>query len=214
MSVKPLKTPETKGGDFEQVPAGVYLARCYQMVDLGTQTITSKQFGTSQKRQIMLFFELLQDEDGKKVTMEDGRPFGISQIYTWSMHKKAKLRADLNAWRGKPFTDKEANGFEITKLLDKFVKLQVVHNESGDKTYANIGALMATKKTDKGVNDLLAFSIDDPDMEAYEGFSKWLQEKIASAEEWDEDPSNIAEEDKEVEIEDTDNTIDTSDVPF
>lgn len=213
MSVKTLKTPESKGGDFEQVPAGVYLARCFQMIDLGTQEITSKQFGTSNKRQIMLYFELLQDEDGEKVTMEDGRPFAISQIYTWSMHKKAKLRADLNAWRGKPFTEEEANGFEITKLLDKFVKLQVVHNQSGDKTYANIGALMATKKTDKGVNDLLAFSIDDPDMEAYEGFSKWLQEKIASAEEWTADPSTVAEKDEPVEDED-DAKIDLSDVPF
>ena len=67
MSVKPIKTSVGGGGDFELVPAGVYLARCYRMIDIGTQQVTSKKFGTKNVRQVMLYWELLQDDDGEKL---------------------------------------------------------------------------------------------------------------------------------------------------
>ena len=84
------------------------------------------------------------------------------------MNKKANLRQDLDAWRGVPFKDDEADGFDITKLLDKFCKIQVVHNVSGDKTYANVGSIMTTKKTAEAVNEIVGFSVADPDMEVFE----------------------------------------------
>lgn len=216
MSVTPLVTPESKGGDFELVPAGVYLARCYQMIDLGTQTDTSPKFGTTVARKIMLYWELLQDDDGKKVAMTDGRPFVISKMYTWSMHTKASLRKDLNNWRGVPFTDDEANKFEISKLLDKFCKLQIVHNASGDKTYANISGVMATKKTAEAVNSLQTFSIDNPDMQVFESLSEWLQNKIRAAQEWDKDKqaAELTGDSADVGIEDVDDKVDLSEVPF
>lgn len=184
MSVTPLKTPASKGGEFELVPAGVYLARCYRMIDLGTQTETSAKFGTKSTRKIMLGWELLQDDDGEAITMTDGRPFVISNNYTWSLDKKANLRKALDSWRGVPFTDAEAQGFEITKLLDKFCKIQVVHNVSGDNTYANVGTLISTKKTATPVNEAYSFSIDDPDLQLFNTFPEWLQTKISEAAEW------------------------------
>jgi len=33
---------ENKGGDFESTPPGMHLARCYRIVDLGTQKSSSK----------------------------------------------------------------------------------------------------------------------------------------------------------------------------
>lgn len=202
MSIKPLKTPANKGGDFELVPAGVYLARCFKMIDLGTQTEESKKFGTKTARKIMLYWELLQDDDGNPVTMKDGRPFSISNTYTWSMHKKATLRSVLNAWRGEPFTEDEANEFEISKLLDKFCKLQVVHNKSGDKTYANVGTIMSTNKTAEGVNDLVSFSVDDPDMEVFESLPEWIQQKIEDSPEWDSEEPKADVEIEDVEVKD------------
>jgi hypothetical protein len=185
MSVTAINAPSNTGGEFEQVPSGVYLARCYKMIDLGTQTIESQKFGTRNVHQVMLYWELLQDDDGQPVYMEDGeRVFSISKTYTLSMNKKANLRADLDAWRGVPFTEDEADAFEITKLLGKFCKLQVVHNQSGDKTYANVGALMATKKKAEGVNELSAFLITQPDMNDFEKMPDWLKDKISKAAEW------------------------------
>lgn len=218
MSVKPIKAPVAAGGDFEQVPAGVYLARCFKMIDLGTQTIESKKFGNKEARQVMLYWELLQDDDGEAVRMSDGeRVFSISKTYTLSMHKKANLRADLDAWRGVPFTDDEARDFDITKLLGVFCKLQVVHNKSGDKTYANVGTLMTTKKKADGVNELVGFSIEDPDMEVFESFPDWIKDKIRESAEWEEDPSTVAEPDEAApaaENKEDDDKIDVADVPF
>lgn len=190
--VTPLKTPASEGGEFELVPAGVYLARCYKMVDIGTQKVPYTPPGgktvIKDTRQIILYWELLADQKGNNVFMEDGeRVFSISNTYTWSMNKKANLRAVLDNWRGEPFTEEEANGFEITKVLGTYCQLQVVHKKSkdGSKTYANIGAVMAAEQTDYRVNEDSSFSIDNPDMEMFESFPEWLKNKIAEAKEWE-----------------------------
>ncbi|UOF80522.1 phage associated protein [Caudoviricetes sp.] len=214
MSVKPITASVGGSGDFELVPAGVYLARCYKMVDMGTQKVVSKKFGTKEVRQVILYWELLQDDDGGKVAMEDGRPFSISKTYTLSMNKKANLRSDLDSWRGVPFTDAEAEGFDITKLLDKFCKLQVVHNKSGDKVYANVGSIMTTKKTAEGVNEVAGFSMADPDMEVFGKLPQWLQDKIRESAEWDDDVEVDSETDAPAQATADSGEIDIKDVPF
>lgn len=211
MSVKPIKASVGGGGEFELVPAGVYLARCYRMIDLGTQTNISAKYGTKTVREVMLYWELLQDDAGEPVFMEDGeRVFSISKKYTLSMNKKANLRKDLDSWRGKPFTDAEADDFDITKLLDKFCMIQVVHNTSGDKTYANVGTIMTTKKTAEGKNEVGAFSIDDPDMEFFGTLPQWLQDKIKESAEWEDDGEEQPA--TETEIEDTDIKVEVPEV--
>lgn len=214
MSVKPIKASVGGGGDFELVPAGVYLARCYRMIDIGTQQVTSKKFGTKNVRQVMLYWELLQDDDGEKVAMEDGRPFSISKTYTLSMNKKANLRQDLDAWRGVPFKDDEADGFDITKLLDKFCKIQVVHNVSGDKTYANVGSIMTTKKTAEAVNEIVGFSVADPDMEVFEKLPEWIKTKVQESAEWNDDGDDDPEAAPGQSAPVGEDKIDIKDVPF
>ncbi len=212
---KPIKAP-VGGGDFELVPAGVYLARCYKMIDIGTQSVTSKAFGTKEVRQVIISWELLQDDDGQAVAMEDGRPFSISKTYTLSMNSKATLRKDLDSWRGVPFKDAEAADFDITNLLDKFCKLQVVHNQSGDKTYANVGSIMTTKKTAKAVNEAVGFSMAEPDMEVFKALPEWLQNKIRESDEWNDDAEIDSETDAkgESKASEDDDKIDLSGVPF
>lgn len=215
MSVKPIKASVGGSGDFEQVPADVYLARCYKMVDIGTQQVTSEKFGTKEIRQVILYWELLQDDDGEKVAMEDGRPFSISKTYTLSMNKKANLRSDLDSWRGVPFTDADAEGFDITNLLDKYCKLQVVHNKSGDKVYANVGSIMTTKKKVDGVNAVVGFSMADPDMAVFNDLPEWLQNKIRESAEWNDDAEVDAETDAPAQAATADSgEIDIKDVPF
>ena len=178
------------------------------MIDLGTQTKDSVKYGRRDVREILLYWELLADDDGGEVRMEDGRPFSISNRYTWSMDKKANLRKALDAWRGTPFKDSEADGFEITNLLDKYCMIQVVHNQSGDKTYANVGTLMSTKKIAKGINELSSFSIEDPDIELYNTFPEWLKTVISEAQEWnEEEPADRA-------VDEEDDTPVIVDLPF
>jgi len=188
MSVKPLKTPASKDvGEFELVPAGVYLARCYKMIDLGTQDTMYLGKPSGKKRKIILYWELLQDDEGEPVFMEDGEHvFGISKEYTWSLGKNSNLLADLNKWRGVDFTKEEIEDFDISKLLGVCCKLQVIHKKStdGSRVYANVGAIMTTKKKLDGVNELASFSIEDPDMDMFDELSDYIKDKIRSAAEW------------------------------
>lgn len=220
--VTPIKAPVSAGGDFEIAPEGVFLARCYKMVDIGTQTETG-QYGTKQNRKIYLYWELLADDDGEEVRMEDGQPFSILNSYKLSMHQKSNLRKHLDAWRGKKFTEEEAADFDLTKLLGQACKLQITHSTSkdGTKTYANIETIMSTKKKPEGVNEISSFSIENPDMDVFNDLPQWLQEKIEDAPEWGEAdaeeetpaapakkavPANGGDED--------DDKIDIADVPF
>lgn len=223
--VTPIKAPASAGGDFEIAPEGVFLARCYKMVDVGTQTETG-QFGTKENRKIYLYWELLQDDDGEDVRMEDGKsPFSIFNSYKLSMHPKSNLRKHLDSWRGKKFTEEEAADFDLTKLLGAFCKLQITHSTSkdGQKTYANIEAIMTTKKKLDGVNEVSSFSIENPDMEVFNALPEWLQAKIEDAPEWEDTeeeeaaaaPATTTATKKAAKTEEPEeDEIDIADVPF
>lgn len=211
MSIKPIKAPVLNTEEFEMTPAGVYLARCFRMIDVGTHTIETKQNGAKDVHQVILSWELLQDDDGEPVFMSDGeKHFTVNKTYTLSMHKKANLRADLDSWRGIPFTEEEASEFDITKLLDKFCKLQIIHNQSGEKTYANVNTIMPTRKTAEPVNDAYSFSLEDRDMEVFENLSDYLKSKIQSSAEW----SGAKTEEVVIEDLEDDKPIDLSEIPF
>lgn len=126
-----------ENGTFELTPAGTFTAICYRFIDRGTQ---ATEFNGEKKlrHEIMLTWELCGE------LMEDGRPFSISKTYTFSTHEKATFRRDLEAWRGKAFTDEDfegPNAFNTKKLLGAPATLSVTHVTRGDKTYANVASL-------------------------------------------------------------------------
>jgi hypothetical protein len=131
----PLPKPTEGGGDFKPAPAGNILGICYQIIHLGTQDTTFQ--GEKKTAEQVRFSWELHDPDA---VMEDGRPMMISKTYTWSMHEKATLRKHLEAWRGIKFKDSDfgPGGFEIEKVLGKACLLQIIHNDKGEKVYANI----------------------------------------------------------------------------
>ncbi len=135
--------PKPTEGDFTPPPAGTHPALCYRVIDLGTQ-VTSFQGDTSLKHQILLGWELKSDE----TIMEDGRPMTFHKRYTWSMHEKASLRRDLEAWRGAKFQDKDfgPGGWHIKNILSKGCLLNLVHEDKGERTYANLSSIMKLPK--------------------------------------------------------------------
>lgn len=175
-----LTVKSSGNGDFELVPEGAYVARCIKVIDLGTQTLTG-QFGTKQVKQVMVTWELLDEE----VKMQDGRPFAATQFYTASLHEKAKLRKDLEAWRGKKFSDEELEGFDLKNVLGSYCMLQIVHSQDGQ--YANVNAIMSYRgEKPEGVNELVAFDISNPDMNVFNALSDKMKAKITSTPEWEE----------------------------
>ena len=176
-----LTVSDTGGGDFTPAPAGTHLARCVRLIDVGTHY--NEKFGKRQSK-IQITFEL---PDEMIDTERGPEPHLVSGWYTASLHEKSNLRAVLEAWRGRAFTEKELQGFNLASVLDKPCQLAVVHKVNGDKTYANIGAVMAMGKGQKcpaRVNELLNFDLDDPDEAVLAKLSDRMREKIEDSDEW------------------------------
>lgn len=180
------------GGNFKKVPQGVFIGRCWSLIDLGTQT-SSGQFGEKTAHKIQISWELFgEDEEGQPLTIEvDGKemPLTIKKSYTVSLHEKSSLRKDLEAWRGKKFSDEEAKGFDIQKLLGAYCMVNVTISENGGKTYSNVagltplpGALKSSKP--QGVHGFVVFDLDKPDMKVFDNFHEKLQEAIKKSPEW------------------------------
>lgn len=136
-----MEIPAPNERQFEIAPAGTHKAICYRVIDLGTQE-GSFQGKPKKQHKILVSWELPEEK------MEDGRPFTVSQSYTWSMSEKATLRKHLEAWRGVKFTDADfgPGGFNIKKIVGLGCLLTLVHNERDDKTYANIVSISKVMK--------------------------------------------------------------------
>ncbi len=180
-------------GSFTPVPPGMHLARCYRVVDLGTQK-TEWQGQIKYLQKVMVQFEVHgEDDNGKSLVTSKGEPMSISKNYTLSLAEKATLRKDLQAWRGRDFTPDELRGFELKNILDKWAMLSVAKSLGNNgKEYTNIMSVnpvpAAIKKAGlpQGFNTPAIFSIADADMELFETFGKGLKEKIQSSPEWQE----------------------------
>lgn len=177
-----------EGGNFAPVPAGSFPAICYRVIDLGTQETTYKG-ETSEKHQIMISWELKDEDCVMAEGPYAGQPMTIHQRYTWSMHEKATLRKHLEAWRGKPFKDADfgPDGFDIRNLLGVPCMLSIVQNESSGKTYSNIAGVAKVPKglpVGELVNERVYFSLDDFNGEVLGSLSENLQEKIKASPEY------------------------------
>lgn len=138
-----MHLPKPNDAQFELPPAGTHIAVCYRIIDLGTQA-GSYAGKPNQKHKILVSWELPDEK------MQDGRPFTVSQRYTWSMSEKAALRRDLESWRGRPFTDADFGdgGFNIKNILGVGCLLTIVHTEKNaeGKQYANIKGIAKLMK--------------------------------------------------------------------
>lgn len=187
----------TAGSDFKTTPSGVYIARCYRIVDLGTQRGEWK--GKEKwSRKIMFSWELFgEEDDGTPLVSDEGAPLTISKRYTLSLGENANLRADLKSWRGRDFTIDELNGFDVKNVLGAYCMLNITHDEKDGKTYANVASispLPSALRNNKpeGVNELTFFDVTEPDKVMFALFSDKLRETIMACKEWNKEPVNTA----------------------
>lgn len=192
-----LATANTGGGDFAPAPEGMHRAVCYRFVDLGTQTVEYKG-ETKRQRKVLLSWELVDTEDSFE---HDGqtikRPFTVHQKFTWSMHEKGNLRPFLEAWRGKRFRDEDLakGGFDAQKLVGAPCYMQVMHNEKGDRVYANIASInplppqLKEGMPAKPHNQPLYLAMSPPerwDQAAFDALSEKMQQQIQDSPEYKE----------------------------
>ena len=169
--------------NYENPPSGMHIARCYRLIDLGTQKKTYEGVEKGEARKVRASFELLGED-----RMKSGEPFSLSKTWVLSMHEKAALRKDLSSWRGKPFTPEEEASFDVSKLLGAYCMLNVTEEHGKDgKIYIKISAITPLIKglpKPPGVNQLEIFDVDNPDMRLFDTFSDSLKKTIQESREW------------------------------
>ncbi len=188
-----LKTKSSaSSGSFLPVPVGMHLARCYRIIDLGTQK-TEWEGKTKHIPKVMLQFEVHgEDEAGQPILTAAGKPMTISKNYSNMLSERASLRADLCSWRGRDFTKAEAAGFELSNVLGVWAMITAATSigKNGGE-YTNIVSINPVPSIIKqaglpeGHNPTQIFWIEEPDMEMFESFSDSLQEKIKLSPEWE-----------------------------
>ena len=174
-----LTARDSGGGDFSPAPEGTHLATCVAVIDLGTQ-YTEKW--KKQQHRVLLGWEL--DTDEKR---DDGAPFIVWKRHTVSLHKKAGLRRDLEAWRGRQFTDAELEGFDLKNILGKPCIIGITQVTREGTTYTNVASVAALPKrmeAPKATTKTILFDVDAPDMDVFNGFGDKLKEQIQASAEW------------------------------
>ena len=174
-------TAKAGGTDFPKAPVGTHIARCYQVIDLGHQKIVW-QGSEKWQPKVLIAWELCNEmmTEGEHV----GKPFSVSNRYTLSLSEKSNLAPMLEAWRGKKFTVEERLGFDIKNVLGHHCMLNVVHNTTDDKTYANVSAVMALPKgtvRPPAINPDLYFNLDTDDIGI---LPEWLQGVVKKSREF------------------------------
>lgn len=181
----------SSGTKFKQVDPGMHLARCYRVIDLGTQSTTWDN-APKYKKKIRLQFEVHgEDSQGQPLVTDKGVPLSTSKDFTASLHEKSALRKELENWRSRAFTQDELDGFQLKNVLGAWAMISVVNEKGRDGNYyTNISSINPVPTSIKknglpeGVNELKLFDIDNPDMEMLESFGEKLQSKIKSTPEW------------------------------
>ena len=192
-------------GGFKQVEAGTYNARCIKVVDLGTQQ-SNFNGEISWRRQVLVIWEL--PSELKEDTTE---PLTISKFYTLSLHEKANLGIDLTSWRGRAFTEKEKQGFDITKLLGVPCMLNVIEGNNGKSKVGSLMPLPKGTEIAEQITPSLSFSVDDYQngkKEAFNQLSEGIRNIILRAKEFE----GIEKEDNGTESAGGDDDLD--DIPF
>jgi hypothetical protein len=149
----------SNGGDYMPTPTGVQPALCVDVVDLGIQETPFKDEKTGRAKhahKITVVWQLHpEDEDGNVILRTDGAPFRVMKYYTLSLNERANLRADLESWRGKPFTIEELkDGFDVEKLIGVQCQLNLMDRPSKKdpaRTFTEVTAVMPKGRRDPAI---------------------------------------------------------------
>lgn len=187
------KAESKSSGSFTPVPVGMHLARCFRIIDLGTQK-SSWQGADKFTRKILIQFEIhSEDESGKPMLTDKGEPLSISKRYTLSLNENAILCKDLESWRGSSFSKEERKGFDLEKLLNVWALLNIVKTLGGDgKEYTNIETInpvpasMKRNGLPQAHNPTMLYSIENSSPADFEKLSENVKKTIMNSPEWQE----------------------------
>lgn len=178
MAIKSAQVPAR-----ELIPAGNYVAICYSMIQIGTIDNTYKGV-TKKTPKVRLGWELC-DELKVFKEGEPAKPLVIEKEYSLYMTDKSNLRKDLESWRGATWTDKEAEDFDITKLVKAACMLNIIHHtaDSG-KVYEKISGITKLPKSippPKPFNPTRVLEFDNWNQQLFESLPDFITDQIKTS---------------------------------
>ncbi len=167
------------GSTIPKLEGGVYTAISSAIVDLGLQK--NEKFDKTQRKFMMIWTILNEtiEVNGEQL------PRQLSKEYSFSLHEKSTLRKDLQAWRGKAFTEEELRGFNILNVLNVPCQLQVLLEERNGRQYNNIASIMALPKGSQVEKLENTYYFDIETMDSWTNWTKipqWIRDRIKRAE--------------------------------
>lgn len=181
-----IATNQSTGTKIDPVPGGTYIGRCFSMIHIGTVLENIQNKGEQWVNKVQITFELPTEThvfDEKR----GAEPRVVGKEFTLSMNEKSNLRKFLTNWRGKPFTEADAEAFDITKLLSIDCMLTIINKTSAKgNIYSEITAAAQTIKgmtVPDQVNPNFEFNYSDK-LENFGNVPKFLREKIMKSKEW------------------------------
>lgn len=211
----------SNGKKRELIPAGNYVARCYQMIHIGT--IIENYMGEAKTmNKVRIGWELPTE---LRVYNEDKgeQPCVISKEYTLSMHEKSTLRKILASWRSKDFTEDEAKCFDITKLIGVPCMLNIIHTPSKTDPTTMYETISSITPLPKGItcpaqiNTNMVWDYDNPDLQLLAILPDFIKDKIKTSEEYNRliAPNHtMLQDDRQHTQEAIKQALDISDLPF
>lgn len=138
----PVMASKSGGGTFTPHPEGQFVGVCVDVHDVGLVAVTF-QGHTKQQHKVDLYFFCDEWRDSEK---GERWPATVRERFTLTLDDRGRLRPFLESWRGQAFTEEEEEGFDLEKLIGAPAFLQIIHNESNGKVYANIKTIMKLPK--------------------------------------------------------------------
>ena len=175
---------KSNGGGFRQPPidAGTYPARLVQVIDLGIQAREPyKGQAKPPVQMISLTYELLDEfcvnEDGE--VLEDKPRWVSEQMPLYNLEAdKAKSTERYNG-----LDPEQVHEGDFGALVGQPCMVTIAQNKKGDKVYCNVASVapMRAKEAAKApelVNKAAVFELEDPDLEVFNSFPQFMQDKI------------------------------------
>lgn len=149
-----VRAPKTK--DWPLAPMGLHQLVCLDVYPITTEKVDASKYDKTKSgeklRDVTRLVWGLVGDDGKPLKDDKGEAVLVSKKYGASLHEKATLTKDLEAWRGKKLTDEDKAGFELEAVVGANGQGQVTHNLFKEKMYANLTAIVPLSKGQKKVS--------------------------------------------------------------
>jgi hypothetical protein len=159
-----LRAPVGGGGDYNPAPAGLQDLLLVDIIDRGYRLNDYNKQDIKVQRKIAFRYAL------DAIDEDTGKQFFVDDVLTFSMDKRATMRARVSSGLGQEFSDEEAGALDIETLVGMQFQGMIVHKDRGDRVYANIQTIMPQAK---GSTPIALLEEYERTYKDYSGSERW-----------------------------------------